>query len=77
MPDILNYRLLCYCQFQYVKQNPHKHGKATEKMRRVSGRTYRAYNVNKNKIPVGSRIFGHSLYHLKQLSELQRLFGFC
>jgi hypothetical protein len=37
MPDILNYRLLCYCLSQYVEQNPHKRGKAAEKMRRVSG----------------------------------------
>jgi hypothetical protein len=34
--------LLCYCRFQYVEQNPHKHGKAAEKMCRVSRRTYRA-----------------------------------
>jgi hypothetical protein len=24
---------LCYCRSQYVEQNPHKHGKAAEKMR--------------------------------------------
>jgi hypothetical protein len=35
MPDILNYRLLCYCRSQYVEQSPHKHGKADEKMRSV------------------------------------------
>jgi hypothetical protein len=35
MPDILNYRLLCYCRSQYVEQNPHKHGKAAEKMRGI------------------------------------------
>jgi hypothetical protein len=37
MPDILNDRLLCYCRSQYVEQNPHKRGKAAEKIRRVSG----------------------------------------
>jgi hypothetical protein len=36
MPDILNYRLLCYCRSQYVEQNRHTHGKAAEKMRRMS-----------------------------------------
>jgi hypothetical protein len=37
MPDILNYRLLCYSRSQYVEQNTHKHGKAAEKMRRATG----------------------------------------
>jgi hypothetical protein len=32
-----NYRLLCYCRSQYVEPDPHKHGKATEKMRRCRG----------------------------------------
>jgi hypothetical protein len=30
-----NYRLFCYCRFQYVEQNPYKHGKAAEKMNSV------------------------------------------
>jgi hypothetical protein len=34
---ILKYGLLCYWRSQYVEQNPHKHGKAAEKMHRVSG----------------------------------------
>jgi hypothetical protein len=30
-------QILCHCRSQYVKQNPHKHGKAAEKKHRVSG----------------------------------------
>jgi hypothetical protein len=34
---------VCCCRSQYVEQNPHKHGKAADKMHRLSGWIYIGY----------------------------------